>query len=115
MNACRPKTEPGKVSIRNVEGARSELKLLLNHASKAAKRSAEKNAIQYAALIYLTGARDESIAGLFPASTRDQRYQWKKRVVDALWAKASPTLRIFLKHAGPCIMVRREASTNLRS
>jgi hypothetical protein len=96
-----------KVSIRDVEAARNELKIMLDRATRAARKPAELNALQYTALIYLTGARDERVASLFPDSTRDQRYQWKKRVVDALWDRASPMLKTFLKHAGPCIMVRR--------
>lgn len=99
-----------KVSIREVEAARKELKCLLEHAERYARRETEKSAVKYAALIYLTGARDTAISKLFPKTTRDQRYQWKKRVVDAIWDMASPNLKNFLKHAGPYVMSKRAGS-----
>lgn len=98
-----------KVSLREVEAARRELKCLLERAEKHAEKKTEKNAVKYAALIYLTGARDSKISHLFPKTTVGQRYQWKKRVVDALWTFASPNLKNFLKHAGPYTMRKRDS------
>lgn len=51
--------------------------------------AATKYALQYFRYVYLEGKRDLEIAGHFKGSTRDQRYQWKKRAIDLIEPLAS--------------------------
>ena len=46
--------------------------------------------------VIFNGASDEDILGVYPDSSRDQRYQWKKRGVDRVWPLASSELQTLL-------------------
>jgi hypothetical protein len=85
---------------------------LLDRALANRATDTERNAIKYVGMVYLLNQRDSAIADQFPGTTRDQRYQWKKRVLDALWKVASPTLQDFLASKGPRTMERREVATD---
>lgn len=91
-----------------IDLARYELRRLLDRALANRATETERKAIKYVGMVYLLNQRDSSIADQFPGSTRDQRYQWKKRVLDALWEVASPTLQDFLASKGPRAMEKRE-------
>lgn len=95
-----------------IDLARYELRRLLDRALANHATETERNAIKYVGMVYLLNQRDMTIAPQFPGSTRDQRYQWKKRVLDALWEVASPTLQDFLASKGPRAMEKRAVKTN---
>jgi hypothetical protein len=90
-----------------IDLARYELRRLLDRALANRATDTERSAIKYVGMVYLLNQRDSVIADQFPGSTRNQRYQWKKRVLDALWPTASATLREFLAHKGPRTMEKR--------
>lgn len=58
--------------------------------------AATKYALQYFRYVYLEGKRDSEIAVKFKGSTRDQRYQWKKRAIDMIEPLASVTAKKYI-------------------
>ena len=90
-----------------IDLARYELRRLLDRALANHATETERKAIKYVGMVYLLNQRDSTIADQFPGTTRDQRYQWKKRVLDALWEVTSPTLQDFLASKGPRAMEKR--------
>lgn len=56
----------------------------------------QKLAIEYFRLVYLENKRDYEIASLFKGSTRDQRYQWKRRAIDIIVPLVSETAKKYI-------------------
>lgn len=56
----------------------------------------QKLAIEYFRLVYLENKRDSEIASLFKGSTRDQRYQWKRRAIDIIIPLISETAKKYI-------------------
>lgn len=72
------------------EQAKAELEEIVTRLQNQDNLSvATKYSLQYFRYVYLEGKRDSEIAAHFKGSTRDQRYQWKKRAIDLIEPMAS--------------------------
>lgn len=77
--------------------AKIELKEIVDQlASQPGLSPASKSALEYFRYIYLENKRDPEIASIFKGTTRDQRYQWKRRSIDMVEPLASPTAKKYI-------------------
>lgn len=89
-----------------------ELEKILSHCRDTATKLQAVH-LDMVRAVYIDGASLPATEELWPDSTRDQRYQWKRRGLKLIWNRASETLKTYLQdpatHSGSAVRRAPEA------